>query len=303
MKKDFIEKMILKMIYFLKVNELYVRMVNSPGAQILAYHEVSRSTFDKHVKYLIRNNYQIISMEELTRFLYSNTTIPKKTISITFDDGWKSNYSEVYPVACKYRIPVIIYIISQVFVTDFKPWFFILAELKSSKIPNIPNETYLSGLDDNKTNSILKELKTQYGDKLYHSHTLSIAEIMEMLKSGFVSFGSHTLTHPNLNHIPMEEVESEIFESKKELELLLNHSVDHFAYPKGYFSVKHFDVLRDAGYRTAVTIMPGWNNPIKGTNPFALRRIFMSAKDDVPMLSAKLSGLWYKILRKRTYHR
>ena len=123
-----------------------------------------------------------------------------------------------------------------------------------------------------------------------------------MLNSGFVSFGSHTSTHPNLNNIAVEEVKKEICESKTDIELLLNQSIDHFAYPKGCYSQKHFDILRDAGYKTAVTIIPGWNNFKNETHPFELKRIFLSGIDDVAMFAAKLSGLWYKIHRKRLYY-
>lgn len=56
-------------------------------------------------------------------------------------------------------------------------------------------------------------------------------EVLEMDKDPLVTIGFHTKTHPQLRRVNNKK--NEIWQSKKELELILGHSVDHFAFPYG----------------------------------------------------------------------
>ena len=292
--KIIIKQILLNALYYLNINEFYVNKKRADEVLILAYHESIGSNFDKHISYLISNNYKIISMDDFAQFLNSKGHIPRKSTMITFDDGWRSNFTEIYPVVCKHNIPIIIYLISEIFISDyFKPWSFVLAELKSGGVLGLPDEGYFLSLDDEQRERLINKLRMQYADQMHQSHALSLPEIIEMQQSGLVVFGSHTATHANLNSLPKDRLESEIVKSKQDLEFILNQNVDHLAYPRGDFSVEHFDIVKKAGYKTAVTIVPGWNNLSNGVNPYALRRIFVSASDDVATLSAKISGLWH----------
>ncbi len=297
MIKGLIDKALFKILHRSRINRSH--RIPAVGIPILAYHEIARNNFESHVSYLKSMNYRIISMNEFTEYFYSRTNNTNDLILLTFDDGWKSNYTEIFPIICKHQIPVLIYIISAVYLTDYKPFFIQIAELKSSGIKNIPCEDILSGYHDDLRNNIVRELYSRSANKIIKCHTLSSAEIKDMTASGYVSFGSHTVSHPNFNHISIGQAEIEISKSKRDIESLVNRSIDHFAYPEGCYSAKHLDIIRRTGYMTAATTIPGWNNPRMGTNPLELRRIFISAKDDVSILSAKLSGLWYKIHRAK----
>jgi peptidoglycan/xylan/chitin deacetylase (PgdA/CDA1 family) len=57
--------------------------------------------------------------------------------------------------------------------------------------------------------------------------------IKEMQESGLVEFGSHTMNHPNLEKIPLDDAEWEVRESKKQLEDKLKTEICAFAYPYG----------------------------------------------------------------------
>lgn len=56
--------------------------------------------------------------------------------------------------------------------------------------------------------------------------------------------GSHTITHPLLTRISMEDAEIEIKESKQQLEYLLGHKVDYFCYPRGYANDELRNIVR-----------------------------------------------------------
>ena len=57
-------------------------------------------------------------------------------------------------------------------------------------------------------------------------------EVVELSELG-VQFGSHTISHPDLNALNSIDLFDEVMQSKKELEARLNKSVDHFAPPYG----------------------------------------------------------------------
>jgi peptidoglycan/xylan/chitin deacetylase (PgdA/CDA1 family) len=81
-------------------------------------------------------------------------------------------------------------------------------------------------------------------------------EIKEVLDSGLVELGSHTLDHLYLKLIPQTVARKQIFESKKVLEEKFKVKVETFAYPYGAFSQKTIDLVKEAGYKAAVSVIP-----------------------------------------------
>ena len=88
----------------------------------------------------------------------------------------------------------------------------------------------------------------------------------------------------------------EIALCKTELEEATGLPCRHFAFPNGDFSDREVAIIRQAGYRTARTIDPGWNGP--KTDPLRLRAVPISDDASVDWLSVQVTGIpaW---LRKR----
>jgi peptidoglycan/xylan/chitin deacetylase (PgdA/CDA1 family) len=76
--------------------------------------------------------------------------------------------------------------------------------------------------------------------------------IRDLVAQGF-AIGSHTLTHPRLSALPLAEQKKEIEGSKQKLEDMLGQPVLHFCYPYGDFNEVTVDLVRKAGYQTALT--------------------------------------------------
>jgi len=72
---------------------------------------------------------------------------------------------------------------------------------------------------------------------------LSWAEIREMQRAG-ISFGAHTLTHPDLTRIPKQQVETEMRASKARIEDRLGAAVECFAYPYGRYDERSRELAR-----------------------------------------------------------
>lgn len=82
-------------------------------------------------------------------------------------------------------------------------------------------------------------------------------QIKELLSSGFVELGAHTLNHAYLKGLINELAWKEIYDSKLLLEKMFNVPVPSFAYPYGAFSKDTVDMVRKAGYTNAVSVIPG----------------------------------------------
>ena len=95
-------------------------------------------------------------------------------------------------------------------------------------------------------------------------------QVREWLQAGH-EIGSHSLTHVNLRHARPQQLREEIVASKKQLEDRFGVEVQHFCYPFGAWNPEVRDCVREAGYRTACTVLFGVNDA--GTPRFELRRI------------------------------
>lgn len=60
--------------------------------------------FEKHLEFLNAHEYTAITMQDLIAFFDHGTSLPKKPILLTFDDGYDDFYTNAYPLLQKYNI-------------------------------------------------------------------------------------------------------------------------------------------------------------------------------------------------------
>jgi peptidoglycan/xylan/chitin deacetylase (PgdA/CDA1 family) len=85
---------------------------------------------------------------------------------------------------------------------------------------------------------------------------LSWTELFEIAYSG-IEIGSHSLTHPALDQVPVTEVARQARDSKSLIEDKLGRPVHSFAYPYGRYNRRVRDAVGAAGYANACT-MNSW---------------------------------------------
>lgn len=86
---------------------------------------------------------------------------------------------------------------------------------------------------------------------------MSAAQILTLSKDKNIELGAHTMHHVWLKDMPLSLKEREIVESKYKLEDLIHKPVVSFAYPYGAFDNLAIDLVKNAGFRTAVSTIPG----------------------------------------------
>lgn len=94
------------------------------GFRVLVYHSVTdklikndweentipKDLFERQMKYLADNRYNIISCKQVIEYLRRGQKLPSRGVAITFDDGYKNNYINALPILQKYNFCATIFI-------------------------------------------------------------------------------------------------------------------------------------------------------------------------------------------------
>ena len=82
-----------------------------PGALPKNRLAVTDKTFQRQMQFLKKHNYHVLSLEELAILIKEKKKIPPHSLAITFDDGFKDNYTYAFPILKKYNLPATIFLI------------------------------------------------------------------------------------------------------------------------------------------------------------------------------------------------
>jgi peptidoglycan/xylan/chitin deacetylase (PgdA/CDA1 family) len=102
---------------------------------------------------------------------------------------------------------------------------------------------------------------------------LSWEEVSEISRNG-IQFGAHTVTHPILAKLTVEEARQEIIRSKRMIDDVLKGAVTAFAYPVGRrndFTETTKALVEEAGFCCGLTMVFGSNDV--ETDLYEMRRI------------------------------
>lgn len=65
--------------------------------------------FEEQLKYLKKHNYKTLTLEEFYCYHQGTCKIPRKSVLITMDDGYQSNYDLAFPLLKKYNINAVVF--------------------------------------------------------------------------------------------------------------------------------------------------------------------------------------------------
>ena len=228
---------------------------------ILVFHELRPELADQAFGYLSKA-YNVVPLSRAVDAIIKKdrSLLPPRPLVITFDDGRMGNRA-LLPAIMKHRVPVTIFLCAGVVGTSRHFWFSHEApERHDSKWKKL---SYAKRLASLRSDGFVFE--TEYGDR----QALSRGEIEEMRP--FADFESHSMFHENLLTCGEGDLWRAVFGSKKTLESDFGLTVSAFAYPAGEHESHHIELVKQAGYRCAVTMDPGFNS-IR-SDPFLLKRL------------------------------
>ena len=311
------------------------RIWPEPHVAILIYHRVSPDqdnsslvkpltpqSFEKQIESFSRD-YELLPLDKLAWYIQQGKALPKKAMVITVDDGYKDNYLYAYPILRKYHAPATIFLATghigtgKLFWPDRVKYIIQASSSTEVKLDKLGEHRLQSPSDKAKAalmianrlkripeaekNFLIGRLSSILGvdipEDLGKRLILSWDEVREMSSHG-IAFGAHTVNHPILTRLPLEQAKREIVQSKKDIEEKLRQPVTAFAYPNGRprdFNSHIANLVKESGFTCAVNSIPRWVTP--KANLYELNRIGVSR--DINRFEVSFSGLYGDL---RLYH-
>ena len=229
--------------------------------------------------FLKGDGWTVISLDDVAAANQKIKPLPEKSILITFDDGYRSLYTRVYPLIQAYHYPVVAALVGQ----------------------------WMDGpMDGN----------VSYGGEMVpRSKFLSWDEVREMQASKLVEFASHshslhadTAANPHGSRMPRaithrfnDSLGAYDTEAEYESEMIENFKLDRalfvkelkkparaIVWPFGRYSQKTIDVAKSAGFKFALTLDP---EPSNAADLMRLSRFFPTGN---PTLAAMIDAMRFQ---------
>ncbi|BCZ46864.1 deacetylase [Clostridium gelidum] len=94
------------------------------GVPVLCYHSInsdplkknsitmSKEKFREQLKIIKDSGYITLTMAELNDYLFKDKSMPEKSVVISFDDGYRDNYNNAFPILKEFNMNATIFVIS-----------------------------------------------------------------------------------------------------------------------------------------------------------------------------------------------
>lgn len=232
---DFVQKLLKIPYLYGKIENIiefqnHYSKIKKYEIPVLMYHQfVENSNDGGKIKLFVTKKQFEFQLKILRFFNYETITFNdllkiglenrfnKKYIILTVDDGYRDNYKILFPLLKKYKMKAVIFLVSGL---KYNKWT-------------------IDSDNEKKFELLLDE------------------EVQEMKESGYIEFGGHTLSHPNLFETSIEKSKEEIFEDIKITEKRINRKLNVFAYPYGRRKEITKEIVKEAGYNFAVSTDTG----------------------------------------------
>lgn len=283
---------------------------------------IPKSLFRKQLSYLKGKKYSFTTLSEAMDMLNHRKKI-RNIVVLSFDDGFRNVVENAYPIMQKYHAKGCFYLIGDLIGTSKPVW----TDYVETLVRNAENVTFgfsyrgencsynlttkasyekamkdikarLRLLSDKEKNEVLRQFQNDKTDSVPKEFRMSDWAQIQSLDKDILEVGSHTSTHPDCIRLSSdEEFDYELKYSKAKIERMVGYRTDHFNYPAGAFDERVIRQVEAAGYKSAVSLIPGFND--SKTDPFCLKRIYVN--ENFLFFKASVSGSYFfmkKVLRK-----
>lgn len=118
---------------------IIIFIYSNPKVAVLCYHNIATKeekskfpdeqtwtidveNFEEQLKYLQKHNYKTITTKEFIAWKNKKIELPYKSVLITFDDGFLSNYQYAFPLLKKYNMNAVVFLVGEYIEKGDKEW-------------------------------------------------------------------------------------------------------------------------------------------------------------------------------------
>ncbi|MDQ0915647.1 polysaccharide deacetylase family protein [Paenibacillus sp. V4I5] len=227
-------------------NEVVVLVYHHIDDQVQGSVTISTKLFEKQLEAMQRKGYHFISMDEFKSFKSEGTAIHDNAILVTFDDGYKSFYTNAFPILKKMRIPAVNFVITK----D-------LDNPAGTLLPSLSREE-------------IRKMRKEYAgiDFQCHSDGLHAMSNGKPLLTNKITQNGVTETDDEFKVRVLNDSRTGL---SKLIELNGSKTVDSYAYPFGSYDDQTITYLQEVGVKFAFTTKSGITT--KETDPMQIPRI------------------------------
>lgn len=267
----------------------------------------------------VANRFHPIGIDDLVAWLDGGARLPERPLLVTFDDGYRDNLIDAWPIMRERGIPGLLLLAAghigtaRPFVWDLAAWCFHHTRRGDAELPGwgrvslqTPEDRrevlkrwgdHCKGLpDEQRTAAALalpEALDVAVPDDAFAGLYLDWDEVRALDSAGFAA-GAHTMEHPILTRVGPDRARAEIAESAATVAREVGHPVAAFAYPNGLaadFDPEIVSMVGDAGFRLGFTLLPGPSRPEEvAAAPLTVRRSYVHHGDHLSRFVAKVEG-------------
>lgn len=323
MIKEPLRRLASRMVVGSGASRLGRRLRHDQGCVILYGHRVSDNDegymqglrpqrLDEQLSYLGRH-YQIISLDDLLHCYERNQPVPARSVVLTFDDGFRDNLDNAFPILQKHGVPATVFVVTGSLSNGELPWSQRLGYLfQHSDCAEIMHP--LTGPEPRPLTSdqqrraawqackpALSAMAWQQRDEMIaalakllaveppRDRMLSWPQARQLMAAG-IQIGAHTWSHALLARIAPAEASWEMRKSRDDLREHLGIERPAFCFPAGSTNPQLQAHAAELGFRSA--FLPGRPiriNTLRNADPFSLCRVGLP---DAPawQLEAELDG-------------
>ena len=282
---------------------------------------IETTAFRKHLAY-VKANFEVISPKTFLQ-LNKNAATLKRTSNkplalLTFDDGWRDNFENAFPLLQEFQLPAVIFLATGFIGTDKGFWWQLLGDALihliqegdhqkwqqvTDKLPksmgmgkNIPMEVASLQSIIYQAKQLPSRQLNELADTIYQiaelpiaTHALNWEQVKIMSREG-IYFGAHTIDHAILTELDQAATEKQIIQSIETIkEQGLTNYTPIFCYPNGDWNSTVLDVLKKTDSLAAVTTETALADP-QTKQPFLHPRINVTnaLADDPGLLEFRL---------------
>lgn len=273
-----IVKRILRTLLILGCLLLFAVPAVMAKVAIFCYHEVDRPNdafavssgrLEAHLKYLKKEGYHFVTLNEYLAYTDGKLKLPDKSVMITFDDGYRSFYTKVYPLLKKYDVPAMLAIVTS--WTDGE---------------GLPTDVRAVATWDE-----LKEMeKSGLVTVVSHSHALHKQQVLDPQgdRNGIAGARLYLNGRYETDEEYIRRLDNDMAQTQAEFRQYLGHPSKVMVWPYGIYSGPAIDAAARHGM-TATFLLDGGVNPADKAHQVYARRMIISSDTSVRVLKKLLT--------------
>ncbi len=265
-----------------------------PALDPLLPGEPDAALFKARMRWLA-SAFRVMPLIEAARRL-ADGNLPVNAACITFDDGYADNATIAAPLLSKLRLPATFFIATG-FLDGGRMWNDTVTEaVRIARGPRLDltaidltewpcssdaeRVATIAGLLDrlkylpqSERQTKVDAIASAVGLAAQSDLMMTRRQVRELPRYG-MAVGAHTVTHPILTTLAIDDVRREVADGRRDLEETLGEPVKLFAYPNGRprrdYDATHVALIREMGFDAAVAT--AWGVADRATDRFQLPR-------------------------------